>query len=330
MKPLFYLLALLSPLFVEAKKIYIVPIAQLDPSSFFFKPDAHRDGVARPFCALRETLEAQGYEVAFTTNGAGIEDATAVISFDYPNQQLMANLARTPKQKNMLFVFEPPVVIPEYYERWLTDLFGKIFIMFDDLIDWQRYYKFHYPQPYQMILDPVPDFDEKKLSVFVAGNKWSPHPNEIYSERKNLVAYFKSKHPEEFDLYGHGWSPYPAYSIPNKWEVIKNYKFCFCYENMKDQNGYITEKIFDAMVSGTVPIYFGASNIQDYVPADCFIDRRNFASMDELYAFMKNMDRETYASYIRAIDNYFQSPKAQLFSIHHFVQTVMTHLSELE
>ncbi len=330
MRPLFYILALLSPLFVEAKKIYIIPFTGLDPNSFFFQPDAHRDGVARPFCMLREALEANDYEVVFTTNGEGIEDATAVLSIEYPNQQLKANLAKIPKQKCMLFVFEPPVYMPEYYDKELTDLFGRVFVMFDDLVDSHHYYKFHFPQPYQEILGPVPDFDKKKLSVFVAGNKWSPHPNEIYSERKNLVAYFKSRHPEEFDLYGNGWSPYSSSPIPNKRDVIRNYKFCFCYENMKDQNGYITEKIFDAMVSGTVPIYFGASNIQDYVPADCFIDRRDFSSMDALYDFMKNMDRDTYASYIQAIGNYFQSPEAQLFSIHHFVQTVMASLSELE
>ena len=41
---------------------------------------------------------------------------------------------------------------------------------------------------------------------------------------------------------------------------------------MRNVNGYVTEKIFDAFKAGCVPVYWGAENITKYVPAECFID----------------------------------------------------------
>lgn len=45
----------------------------------------------------------------------------------------------------------------------------------------------------------------------------------------------------------------------NKKEYLKNYRFNICPEN-SDQKGYVTEKIFEAIDSGCIPIYWGASN----------------------------------------------------------------------
>ena len=99
---------------------------------------------------------------------------------------------------------------------------------------------------------------------------------------------------------------------------MKNYKFAICYENCQNVKGYITEKIFDCFASGTIPIYWGASNVTDYIPKDCFIDRRDFGSLDELYTFLKRMGKEEYDGYLQRSAAYLQSDKAQLFSRDHF------------
>ena len=36
----------------------------------------------------------------------------------------------------------------------------------------------------------------------IACNKWSPHPDELYTERKKVIRFFEEHHPETFDLYG--------------------------------------------------------------------------------------------------------------------------------
>ena len=45
---------------------------------------------------------------------------------------------------------------------------------------------------------------------------------------------------------------------------------------MSDTPGYMTEKIWDSFKAKTVPVYWGASNIEEYVPKNCFIDYRDF------------------------------------------------------
>src|SRR5207244_2755686 len=115
-----------------------------------------------------------------------------------------------------------------------------------------------------------------------------------------------------------------------KWPVQKNYKFCFCYENMGEQEGYITEKIFDSFTAGCVPIYLGATNITSYIPKECFIDRRDFASESDLYDFLKSIDRGTYNGYLKAIRSFLESQPAQSFSIEQFVNYVLGGIAELE
>lgn len=51
------------------------------------------------------------------------------------------------------------------------------------------------------------------------------------------------------------------------------------------------------MASLTVPIYYGCSNIEELVPADCFVDYRRFSSMEELDDFLQAMTDEEYLGY---------------------------------
>lgn len=195
--------------------------------------------------------------------------------------------------------------------------------MFDDLVDNLHYFKFHYPQAKLLRNKILPDFNDKKLCVLIAGNKKSSHPQELYSERKKAIAFFSSLDTDEFDLYGTHWEGYKNWKGPahKKEEILKNYRFCICYENMKDQYGYITEKIFDCFAAGVIPVYWGASNVQDYIPPDCFIDRRKFASMEELYTFLKAMTKEEHAGYVDRIKAYLVSEKSHPFSPKHFLET---------
>jgi alpha(1,3/1,4) fucosyltransferase len=314
--------------YAEAKTLYIVPYPETNPVPAFYNLRAHPDESTSKWFYLREELEKCGYELQFTTDAKDLQDFDALLSITNINPQLLKNLASYPKERCFLFVFEPPVFYPRLYKPFLTASFGKIFVMFDDLIDNIHYFKFHYPQAKLEINKILPDFNEKKLCVLIAGNKKSSHPKELYSERKKAIAFFSSLDTDEFDLYGTHWEGYKNWKGPayKKEEVLKNYRFCICYENMKDQYGYITEKIFDCFAAGCVPIYWGADNIADYIPKGCFIDRRKFASDLELYFFLKGMDEHTYQTYLFEIDRYLQSPRSQIFSITHFINLIKEHL----
>ena len=100
---------------------------------------------------------------------------------------------------------------------------------------------------------------------------------------------------------------------PNgKLEVIRNYRFAVCYENTC-LPGYISEKLFDCMFAGCVPVYLGEPNIEQFVPPTCYISRAQFASDAELAKFLQRMPYAKYAGYIAAIQQFTAGVEKQKF-----------------
>lgn len=151
----------------------------------------------------------------------------------------------------------------------------------------------------------------KKLLVNISSNNFSFSKKELYGERRRIIRYFRDNNPNEFGLYGGGWSKkqYPVYlgKCENKFEVYHNYKFALCLENTKNVNNYVTEKIYDCLCAGIVPIYLGAKNISEFVPAKCYIDYSQFKSISELENFLQDMSGTEYEKYIRNIEDFVDS-----------------------
>ena len=122
-------------------------------------------------------------------------------------------------------------------------------------------------------------------------------------------------------------NPFPSWkgSVLNKQEILLCSRFSIVYENIQGLEGYITEKIFDAFVAGNVPIYWGAPDIKDYVPKECFIDRRDFTSHDQLYKFIKNMKENEFLEYKKNIKDFLQN-KAEIFSCEKFASTIVSKI----
>lgn len=238
------------------------------------------------------------------------------------------HLEKMPKDKMVLFMWEPPIRLKKMYSPQIQKCFSKIYTFNDDLVDNETYFKLHYPSRRSMLED-LPRFEEKRFCTMIAGatnDKSKSFPSELYSHRIKAIRYFENK-GEDFALYGKNWDKniYPSYRCPieDKLEVNKHYKFTICYENCSDLPGYVTEKIFDCFAAGSIPIYWGAPNIEDYIPKNCFIDRRDFASLEELHHFLKSMSKETYEIYLENIRAYLQSPESQVFSIENYESTFL-------
>ena len=176
------------------------------------------------------------------------------------------------------------------------------------------------------------------------------HRLELYSKRIEAIRWFEKKHPNDFDLFGMGWDrfrfrgikvvralnkltwltkllapTYPSYKGPvsEKKIVLEKYKFAICYENGRDIPGYITEKIFDCLFAGCIPVYWGANNISDYIPDNCYVDMRNFNSYEELYLYLIEMNDEDYTFRLNEIELFLNSEKIQGFSAETFAETVV-------
>ncbi len=224
-----------------------------------------------------------------------------------------AEFGERPRDKMVLFTWEPPTTQGKMYER--LDEFGKVFTWDDDLVDGKKFFKFYYPVLRQR--GEVVPFEKKKFCTMIARRLSSSHPKQLYKERENTIRFFEKKRGE-FDLYGMYWEKRKFKNwrgpVDDKMAVLKNYKFSICYENMGDVKGYITEKIFDCFGAGVVPVYWGASNVTDYIPGDCFIDRRKFKDNEEMYRFLKGMKKEEYEGYLERAGAFLKSEKARLFT----------------
>jgi hypothetical protein len=316
---------------LQAKTVYFVDIGGIDSSKYFYDWTFYRDEVSKPMVLLREAIEKAGFTVKFTSNCKNLTDVAAVISINDATREVRENLSQHPKEKLFLLIMEPPIVMPELHNPRIQYPFGKIFDLFDHRIDGRTFFKLYYPQPRLKMIEEIPDYSQKKLCVMINGNKNFEGPGSLYAERRKVIS-FLTDIGAEFDLYGPDWGGYSAWRGPAaaKWETLKNYKFNFCYENSTNQKGYITEKIFDAMVGGCVPIYLGADNVTDYIPEECFIDRRRFTSDGDLYSFITHMDGDVYQSYLAAISRFLESEKAHVFSSEYFVQMILQSVLEAQ
>lgn len=71
-------------------------------------------------------------------------------------------------------------------------------------------------------------------------------------------------------------------------EVIKDYKFVIAFENAIAVD-YVTEKFYNPLIAGTVPVYLGAPNVYDFAPGEnCFVDISLFDSPRILAEFINN------------------------------------------
>ncbi|MBA7551028.1 hypothetical protein ES705_43561 [subsurface metagenome] len=77
-----------------------------------------------------------------------------------------------------------------------------------------------------------------------------------------------------------------------------------------------------------MPIYWGAPNVTDHIPANTFIDRRKFKTNEELYQYLKNMSDREYIGFLDAIKNFIKSDKIYPFSAECFAETLSSEVLE--
>ncbi len=78
--------------------------------------------------------------------------------------------------------------------------------------------------------------------------------------------------------------------IANKWDFIKNYKFTISYENA-EYPGYTSEKIAEAMVNNTIPLYWGNPLVYRDFNTKSFFNYYDYSSEEEMIERIIEVDQ---------------------------------------
>lgn len=167
-----------------------------------------------------------------------------------------------------------------------------------------------------IFIQPLPfctddDFGRPKHRKIAA--LMSKHPiagfTTLVREGKNIDLYNLRNqialegHPlGKVDIYGKGWET--GMTVENsrdgdwtnrKFKILEDYHFNLCFENTIAPY-YCTEKIWDAIIAGCLPIYYGgkdATIYQDF-PPNSFLDYSDFSCPGELFQSIENMAFSEY------------------------------------
>ena len=171
-------------------------------------------------------------------------------------------------------------------------------------------------------LDHISPHREKKICSVISGFEGIPG----YDDRRKFLNDF-SKKVSDFDLFGRygktirKMKNYRGYS-PIKFETISQYRYNLVIENSKE-DWYISEKIFDSLICGCMPIYYGSDKIFEILPREWFIylpDLTNhslslaleFIQTDQYKIVSEN--RDAIANFINREFNFFEKLNSLLIS----------------
>jgi hypothetical protein len=114
----------------------------------------------------------------------------------------------------------------------------------------------------------------------------------VLMRRVKVASYGKVLHNRDL--------PEPDQGYETLLSLTARYKFALVLENSLAED-YVSEKFFNALSSGSVPVYRGAPNIATFAPADhCFINAADFAGPAELAAYLNwlNEHDDAYPEYL--------------------------------
>lgn len=182
------------------------------------------------------------------------------------------------------------------------------------------------------------------------GNVLAPARGELYSWRRNLARAADVLGNEILQVFGAGWkggqiSWLPGYSnrpygcsadLPRdatgtenheaKLELVGRYRFGIAVENYQGHLGYISEKVFDVMMAGAVPVYLGEERITDFLPCECFVDARDFRSHRDLLRYLRDCPESGWQAMREAGQKFLHSEKVQLFTDEAFAERMVSLL----
>jgi len=191
-------------------------------------------------------------------------------------------------------------------------------------------------------------------------NSWkkSEMPGDLYRKRNRLAIQVGKILKGEMFLAGPGWDRHLVHSLkwqrslakrcpalaqrifrwPNsayrgvlelgkaKLQALATCEFALVPENCSSLRGYITEKIFNALFAGCIPIYQGHPEATRWLTPETFLPMERFQSGAQLVKFLRAMTREEKEAYREAGTRFLEGGATEFFDVHKYVDVFRRHL----
>lgn len=173
-----------------------------------------------------------------------------------------------------------------------------------------------------------PNFPHARISMEMLNKKWDPE--EIWN-RNNFCSIVignpvqnrlevASKLNEFKEVHGFG-RVFGRYYEGCKIELLENYRWNICFENSITE-GYITEKLLEAKISGCIPIYYGHQSVLVDFNTSSFINYTNYNSTKELLDKISFYEKDK-ASFKHLASNPLFDKMPDLSNLITFIKNVM-------
>ena len=152
---------------------------------------------------------------------------------------------------------------------------------------------------------------------FPFGTTWVPNWREIGKEKTAMISLVASEKRDseghklrhaiaawtekndrvDVALMGRGYQPFEAKS-----DGLAPYRYSVVIENVRETN-YFSEKLVDAVLCDTVPIYWGCPNLDDFVDTTGIIECRSEADLRQAIERASPAEYEKKLPYIKLIQD---------------------------
>lgn len=280
---------------------------------------------------LKDGFEKRGYQFILThEHSKDFEELisksdTIIVACPLFQKKYVFGSKVNPLSKVYIWALESPLNLHQPIQIPSVVPLKKIFTWRTDLVD--NITTFYIPvetrleQPVNINTDPS---NKQIFLIQIAGNHYkNSSVGAIYEKRRQATLWWLKNHPDAYEFYGVGWtnllkdadktlkkkfkSRYKGFT-PDKIKTLSQAYYALAFENTRHPD-YVSEKIYDVMKAGTVPIYLGAPNIEEFVPKDCFINYADFKNDEALYEYLISVTPTEYQNYLSCIQNFMASDK---------------------
>lgn len=139
---------------------------------------------------------------------------------------------------------------------------------------------------------PLNPTKKEKFCCFIVKNPNCWQRNvffDMLNERKRVESL--GSHKKNVDWRIPERNPYKNHNDYLK--IMGGYRFCICFENVSSKS-YLTEKLYNAMTSGAIPIYWGDPYCKEIFNPESFIYIPTCERTEQVEEFSKAIDRILY------------------------------------